>query len=104
MPGSELPRFTFDSDFAKILYNFGSAMIKDDAHDLGFMSYRSRNSHKYHGVIKPDHPSNLHHWQVGSALVLISQLMALADTASEAMEIADEMEEDKELEDALKDA
>jgi len=95
---SDLPKFSFDSDFAKILYNFGSAMIRDDANDLGFMSYRSRNSHKYYGVISPDHPSNLHHWQVGSVLVLLSQFMALADTASEALEIASEMEEEPVIE------
>ena len=68
-------------------------LTKDDAHDFGFMFYKSRNSHKYHGVVQPDHPSNLYHWQVGSVLVLLSQFMALADTASEALEIADEMEE-----------
>ena len=70
-------------------------IYKDDAHDFGFMFYISRNSHKYHGVVQPDHPSNLYHWQVGSVLVLLSQFMALAlaDTAPEALEIADEMEE-----------
>lgn len=70
-------------------------LIKDDAHDLKFMSYKSRNSHKYHGVVQTDHPSNLHHWQVGSVLVLLSQFMAVADTASETLEIADEMEENE---------
>ena len=39
--------------------------------------------------------SNLHHWQVGSVLVLLSQFMAVADTASETLEIADEMEENE---------
>jgi hypothetical protein len=50
---------------------------------------------KFHAVVQPDHPSNLHHWQVGSVLVLLSQFKPLADTASEALEIADVMEENE---------
>ena len=73
-------------------------MIKDDAHDLGFTSYRSRANHKYHGVVRPDHPSALHHWQIGSMLVLLSQFLALADTAAEAAEIAEEINDESELE------
>ena len=70
-------------------------LIKDDAHDLGYMSYKSRNSHKYNGEVQPDYHSNLNHWQVGSVLFLLSRFMALADSSSEVLEIADEMEENE---------
>ena len=89
----------FDDDYTKILYNIGKAMIYDDKGDLGYANYRGRTSHTYHGKKSPNHPSPFHHWQVGSALVLLSQFLSLNNVAKDAMEIAkenDEIDDDKQ--------
>jgi hypothetical protein len=78
--------FEFDPDFNKILYDLGTHMIHDDRHDLGYFSYKSRNSHRYNGKLAPIHESVLHHWQLGSILVLMSQLIHLAQMGASAMD------------------
>lgn len=55
---------------------FGETLIRDDKGDLGYLNYRNRRRHKYHGRHAPDHPSPFHHWQVGSALLMASYLLA----------------------------
>lgn len=73
------------------MWNLGENLIHDDKGDLGYFSYRGRNSHRYHGVPAPDHPSALHHWQAGALLVLLSLGLTLNNLANEAKEIQDEM-------------
>jgi hypothetical protein len=86
-----LPEFQkLDKDFAKAIYNLGHLLIHDDKGDLGFTTYHGRSSHTYHGKKAPDHPSPVHHWMAGTALVMISQIMALAATAQEAASVYSE--------------
>lgn len=69
---------------------FGETLIRDDKHDLGYLNYRNRRRHKYHGRHAPDHPSPLHHWQAGSALLLSSYLLA---PIAMAVDMKDELSE-----------
>lgn len=55
---------------------FGESLIRDDKGDLGYLNYRNRRRHTYHGKKSPDHPSPVHHWQAGTALCLTSYLLA----------------------------
>lgn len=76
--------FSADKDIAKILYNLGASMIKDDASDLGWTTYKNRRLHHYAGRHAPNHSQPVHHWQVGTLMCIASQLMALASTAIDA--------------------
>jgi hypothetical protein len=74
-----------------MLWTLGETLIRDDASDLGYASYRGRQNHIYHGVRSPDHPSPLHHYQVGTVLCMVAQLLQLSTVASEAQEIAEDL-------------
>ena len=84
--------FHVDKDMAKIIYNLGEAMIQDDRGDLGWVTYHGRRLHHYGGKSAPNHSSPVHHWMAGTALCLIAQLMALAQTAQEAHQIYQEIQ------------
>ncbi len=43
---------------SNVLKGLGNFLIKDDKFDLGKFKYKAHGGH-------PDHPSSLHHWQVG---------------------------------------
>jgi len=45
-------------------------MVEDDLHDVGLFKYSNRNGHK-------DHPSNIHHWQLGFGIWYLSELLSL---------------------------
>ena len=51
-------------------------LIKDDKGDLGYLQYRNRRRHRYHGKISPHHPSPVHHYQIGTVIGLISYALA----------------------------
>lgn len=91
-------KLTFDEDIAKILYEFGQHLIYDDRGDLGFTSYYGRSDHKYNGVVRTDHPSALHHYHIGTILVLVSQLMALTATGLSMKEAYEEIKNEGENE------
>ena len=55
---------------------FAESLIKDDASDLGYFNYRNRKRHTYHGKKSPHHESPLHHYQLGTALGLLSYMLA----------------------------
>lgn len=55
---------------------FGESLIRDDKGDLGYLTYRNRRRHRYHGKLAPDHPSPVHHWQLGTLLILLSDFLA----------------------------
>lgn len=76
-----------DKDVSKILYNLGKSMIEDDKSDLGWVTYKNRRLHRYHGRAAPDHASPVHHWMAGTLLCLIAQGLALVQTATEAQEV-----------------
>jgi hypothetical protein len=59
------------------IHNFSLYLILDDVHDLGRGQYYERIDHFYHGRKSPDHPSVLHHWQLGLAGLLVSQVGSL---------------------------
>lgn len=63
---------------ARFVDKLGEFLIADDKHDIGYYSYRNRNSHFYHGRKAPHHPSVMHHWQVGGLLMFGAQMMAAA--------------------------
>jgi hypothetical protein len=54
----------------------GETLIIDDKGDLGYLNYRNRRRHKYHGRVAPHHPSPLHHWQAGTLISLLSYCLA----------------------------
>src|SRR5207237_8454720 len=62
----------------EIIYNIGEALLFDDRGDIGFFTYRHRNNHYYNGKKSPNHPSPLHHWQIGALLVIFSEIAVLA--------------------------
>jgi hypothetical protein len=78
----------FDANLAKAIYNLGHTLIQDDKADLGWITYRNRNNHFYHGKQAPHHPSPFHHWQLGTVLCMIGQAMALGALASDLTETA----------------
>lgn len=74
---------------------FGESLIRDDASDLGYFTYRNRRRHKYHGKLAPDHPSPFHHYQIGTILVLLSDFLA---PIAMAMDLKDEFNSEPEPE------
>ncbi len=44
----------------------GQVLLEDDWHDFGWYSYFNRDGH-------PDHPSPLHHWQIGAFFIFIAE-------------------------------
>jgi len=45
-------------------------MVEDDLHDVGLFKYSNRNGHI-------DHPSNVHHWQLGFGIWYLSEILTL---------------------------
>ena len=45
-------------------------MVEDDLHDVGLFKYSNRNGHI-------DHPSNVHHWQLGFGIWYLSEVLSL---------------------------
>jgi hypothetical protein len=75
---SDLPYFP--EEILKLMHNFGYALLKDDAHDIGFLKYINRRGY-------PNHPSSLHHYPVGIALMTIAQLGGMVSKMKEFMEV-----------------
>lgn len=73
-----------DDTLTKMMWNIGEALIHDDRGDLGYTTYKGRTSHFYNGRRSPDHVSPLHHWQVGTLLCLMSQILSVSNVAAEA--------------------
>ena len=63
---------------AKFVDKLGEFLIADDKHDLGYYAYKNRKNHYYHGIKSPNHPSMMHHWQVGGIMMFGAQMMAAA--------------------------
>ena len=45
-------------------------MVEDDIHDLGLFDYSNRKGHI-------DHPSKIHHWQLGLGIWYLSEMLNL---------------------------
>jgi hypothetical protein len=67
----------------EIIYNLGETLLYDDRGDIGFFTYRKRKNHYYNGKKSEDHPSPVHHWQLGALLVLFSEIAGLLAIARE---------------------
>lgn len=50
--------------------SLGKMMVEDDIHDVGLYNYSNRRGHI-------DHPSKLHHWQLGIGIWYLSELLSL---------------------------
>ena len=50
----------------------GKMMVEDDLHDLGLFDYYDRKGHI-------DHPSKIHHWQLGIGIWYLSELLTLCN-------------------------
>jgi hypothetical protein len=61
----------------EILHNISMFLIRDDAGDVGYFRYSDRDHHYHHGKLSPDHPSVVHHWQIGVGLLFLSQVGSL---------------------------
>lgn len=87
----------FNADLAKVIYNLGHTMILDDKADLGWVTYRGRHNHTYHGKKAPDHPSPFHHYMIGSVLCMLAQAMSIGALANDLTETAYDtpLDEDK---------
>ena len=48
----------------------GKMMVEDDLHDIGLYSYYDRKGHI-------DHPSKIHHWQLGLGIWYASEMLTL---------------------------
>jgi hypothetical protein len=81
-----------------MLWTFGEGLITDDAGDLGYASYRGRDNHVYHGKRSPNHPSPMHHYQLGTLMCLAAQFLQLSTVAAEAQAISDDIISDEILE------
>jgi len=75
-----------DDSLTRLMYTLGENLIKDDRADLGYGSYYGRSGHRYHGVSSPNHSSPFHHYQVGTVLCLLAQMLRLTNVAAEAQE------------------
>jgi hypothetical protein len=71
----------------EMIHNFSMYLILDDVHDLGRGQYYERIDHFYHGKKSPHHPSPFHHYQIGIAGLLFSQIGSLL---SKGMEMIDD--------------
>jgi hypothetical protein len=91
-----IPAQKIDDSVYRLIWELGHALIQDDRSDLYRTTYAHRPRHKYHGKVSPHHPSPIHHWMLGSILVLAAQFGALANTAIEAQQLAREMEEEED--------
>ena len=50
--------------------SLGKMMVEDDLHDLGLYDYYNRKGHI-------DHPSKIHHWQLGLGVWYASEMLSL---------------------------
>nr|BDI55185.1 MAG: hypothetical protein [uncultured archaeon] len=50
--------------------SLGKMMVEDDIHDLGLFDYSNRKGHI-------DHPSKIHHWQLGLGIWYLSEMLNL---------------------------
>ena len=83
----------------KAMYNFGKALLDDDAHDIGYFQYYNRIGVTYHGKKSTNHPSAFHHWQPAVFMIITSQLLTILHKAKEVYTVykeADELFEDEE--------
>ena len=68
----------------KVFYDLGSALIKDDIKDLGWFSYKHRQAGDPHiGWGTGRHDSPIHHWQHGSWLVFLGQVLGALGAVEE---------------------
>ena len=72
-------------DVSKVIHEFGALLVRDDASDIGYFSYRNRTTHYYFGRQAPHHPSPWHHWQGGAFMMLIGMLGSLFAKFGEAL-------------------
>src|ERR1051326_2247311 len=63
---------------ARFVDKLGEFLIADDKHDIGYYSYKNRKNHTYHGRKAPNHPSVMHHWQVGALGIFTAHMLAAA--------------------------
>ena len=47
-------------------------MVEDDLHDVGLFDYHNRKGHI-------DHPSKIHHWQLGLGIWYLSEMLNLVN-------------------------
>lgn len=73
----------FPEEILKLMHNFGYALLKDDAHDIGFLRYVNRRGY-------PNHPGIIHHYPLGIALMTIAQLGGMVSKMKEFMEVGQE--------------
>jgi hypothetical protein len=59
---------------AEAIYNLGEMLIRDDAQDIFYTTYKHRTGHRYHGKKNKTHESPYHHYQLGFILALIGQV------------------------------
>jgi hypothetical protein len=52
--------------------SLGKMMVEDDIHDLGLYDYYNRKGHI-------DHPSKIHHWQLGLGVWYASEMLSLVN-------------------------
>ena len=52
--------------------SLGKMMVEDDIHDLGLYDYYGRKGHI-------DHPSKIHHWQLGLGVWYASEMLSLVN-------------------------
>lgn len=65
----------------EMMHDLSLFLIVDDKHDLGHFAYSKRDDHYYHFKKSPDHPSPIHHWQIGVIGLFVSQVGALVSKA-----------------------
>jgi hypothetical protein len=76
----------------EMIHNFSVYLLIDDKHDLGRGQYYDRIDHYYHGRKSPHHPSVLHHYQLGIAGLLFSQVGSLITKGIEMIDDYKKME------------
>jgi hypothetical protein len=67
-------------EILKLIHNFGYSMLLDDKHDIGKFSYSNRPGY-------PPHPSGIHHWYIGAAMMTLAQVGGMLQKMKEFMEV-----------------
>lgn len=86
MVENNLPPLPYIPDeIFELMHEFSLFLLKDDKSDIGYYKYFKRNGHYYHGVKSMNHPSMIHHWQIGIAGLIVAQIGGLINMARDSM-------------------
>lgn len=75
----------FPKQLCKVMFNFGKAMVVDDAHDIGYGRYSNRVVFYKGQRSAPNHQSRLHHYMPGLMFMMAAQIGGMMCNVGEFM-------------------